>query len=153
VIQGSVEWTHYGWSDSPAGGHGNSTGGIMSAFVKYSNWLVTVILLFTGARVLFVTFRWVLGPNNSWREKPWVPLGQAIVATLFVLAAMGILRWKPWGRSLGVAICAWTVFGTIFLTRISPNHRAMVLSFCAMLVLLVVWFHLPKIKAQFARAG
>jgi hypothetical protein len=125
----------------------------VSAFVKYSNWLVTLILLFAGVSAIVVVLRWVSRPNSPWIEKPWVPLGQAIVAALFVLAAVGILRWKPWGRSLGVAICAWSVFGTIFLTRISPDHRAAVLSFCAVLMLLVAWFHLPVIKAQFARPG
>jgi hypothetical protein len=125
----------------------------VSPIVKYSNWLVTAIFLFIGVRVLFVVLRWVSGPNNSWRERPWVPLGQAIVAVLFVLAATGIARWKDWGRSLGVVICSWNVFATIFLTRLNPNHRVMVLGFCVVLVLLIVWFQLPKIRAQFVRPG
>jgi hypothetical protein len=124
----------------------------VSAFVKYSNWVAAMILLFSGVRVLFLALRWVLA-NDTWSEKPGIPLGQAVVVTLFVLSAVGIFRWKRWARSLGIAICAWTVFGTIFLTRINPIHRAAVLSFCGLLLFLIAWLQLPKIKAQFARPG
>jgi hypothetical protein len=66
---------------------------------------------------------------------------------------VGTVRWKPWGRSLGIAICAWNAFATIFLSRLGPKHRAMGLSFCAVLALLIIWFYLPRVKLQFFRTG
>jgi hypothetical protein len=95
----------------------------LSPAVKYSNWVVTTILLLIGARVLFVVLRWVLGSNDSWRDRPWVPLAQAIHAVLFLIAAMGIFRWRDWGRLLAIAICAWNIFATLFLTRLGPTQN------------------------------
>jgi hypothetical protein len=125
----------------------------LSPAVKYSNWVVTTILLLIGARVLFVVLRWVLGSNDSWRDRPWVPLAQAIHAVLFLIAAMGIFRWRDWGRLLAIAICAWNIFATLFLTRLGPNHRVAGLTFCGVLVLLIIWLQLSKIKLQFVRPG
>jgi hypothetical protein len=122
----------------------------VSLIVKYSNWMVSLLLLVIGFRVLFVIFPWTSHSIDVWRDRPWVPLGQSVMAVLFILAAVGTVRWENWGRSLGVVICAWNAFATLFLTRLGP-HRLAGLSFCAVLVLLVVWFKLPKIKLQFAR--
>ena len=124
----------------------------MSPSVKYSNWLVTMTLLIIGGRVLFWGLHWVLGPTYSWRERPWLPLAQAIHAILFLIAAIGIFRWRTWGRSLAIAICAWNIFATFFLTRLGP-HRVAGLSFCAVLVLLIIWLHLPNVKLQFIQPG
>jgi uncharacterized membrane protein YhaH (DUF805 family) len=125
----------------------------VSPTVKYSNWLVVMILLVFGGRVLFVVLRWVLGSNDSWREGPWVPLAHAIQALLFLIAATGVFRWRDWGRSLAIALCAWNVFVTAFLTLWPPGHRTEVLSVCGVLVLVIIWFYLPKIKLQFVRPG
>jgi len=125
----------------------------VSPVLKYSNWLVTAILLFVGTRVLFVILREVLTLDSFWRERAVASLVQATVAVLFILAAVGTVRWKAWGRSIGIAICVWNAFATIFLSPLGPKHRATGLSFFAVLVLLVIWFHLPKVKLQFLRPG
>jgi hypothetical protein len=124
----------------------------VSPFLKYSNWLVTAILLFVGTRVFFVIFRGVLTSDSLWRERPVASLVHATVAVLFILAAVGTVRWEAWGRSLGIAVCAWNAFATILLP-LGPKHRATGLSFCAVLVLLVIWFYLPSVKLQFLRPG
>ena len=123
----------------------------MSPVLKYSNWLVTAVLFFVGVRVLFAISRTLLTSRNLSSETVAVSLVQATIALLFLLAAFGTVRWEPWGRSLGVAVCAWNAFATIFLTRLGPNHRVAGLSFCAALLLLITWFHLPKVKFQFVR--
>ena len=125
----------------------------MSPALKYSNWLVTAILLFVGTRVLFVILRGFLTSDSFWRESPVASLVQATVAVLFILAAAGTVRWKAWGRSLGIAICAWNAFAAIVLSPLGPKHRGTGLSFGAVLVLLVIWFHLPSVKLQFLRPG
>ena len=106
-----------------------------------------------GTRVLFVILRGVLTPDSFWRERAVASLVQATVAVLFILAAVGTVRWKAWGRSIGIAICAWNAFATIFLSPPGPKHRPTGLSFCAVLLFLVIWFHLPKVKLQFLRPG
>jgi hypothetical protein len=125
----------------------------VSLILKYSNWLVAAILLLVGTRVLFVILLAVLTPDSFWRERAVASLVQATVAVLFILAAVGTVRWKPWGRSLGIAICAWNAFATIFLSRLGPKHRATGLSLCAALALLIIWFYLPRVKLQFFRTG
>ena len=104
-------------------GNAHSKRGVVSPAIKYSNWLVTMILLLIGARVLFVVLHWVLGPNDSWRERPLVPLAQAIHAILFLIAAVGIFQWMDWGRLLAIAICAWNLFAGLFLTPPETIHR------------------------------
>jgi hypothetical protein len=125
----------------------------VSPILKYSNWLVTAILLFVGTRVLFMILHGVLTPDSFWRESAVASLMQATVAVLFILAAVGTVQWKAWGRSLGIAICAWNAFATIFLSPLGSKHRATGLSFCAVLVLLLIWFYLPRVKLQFLRPG
>jgi len=90
--------------------------------LKYSNWLVTAILLFVGTRVLFVILRGVLTPDSLWRERAVASLVQATVAVLFILAAVGTVRWKAWGRSIGIAICVWNAFATIFLSPLARSE-------------------------------
>jgi hypothetical protein len=121
----------------------------VSPVLKYSNWLVTFILFVVGARVLIVISRVLLISRNLSIEKVKVSLAQAIIAGLFLLAAFGTVRWEAWGRSLAIAICVWNAFATIFLTRLGPNHRIAGLSFRAVLLLLVIWFYLPRVKVQF----
>jgi hypothetical protein len=123
----------------------------VSPVLKYSNWLVTAALFLVGVRVLFAISRTLLTSPNLSTETVAVSLVQAIVALLFLLAAFGTVRWEAWGRSSGIAVCAWNAFATIFLTRLSPNRRIAGLSFCAVLLLLIIWFHLPKVKLQFVR--
>jgi hypothetical protein len=121
----------------------------VSPVLKYSNWLVTAILLFVGTRVLFVSLGGVLTPYSLWRERPVASLVQATVAVLFIVAAVGTVCWKAWGRSLGIAICAWNAFASIILSPLGPKHKGTGLTFCAVFVLLVIWFHLPSVKLQF----
>ena len=123
--------------------------GAANAVLKYSNWLVTAILLFIGVRILLVILKAFLSADGFWKQRPVASLVQATVAVLFVAAAAGTVRWKSWGRSLGIVICAWNAFATMFLVQLG-KHRALGLSFFAVLVLLVFWFCLPKVKGQFA---
>ena len=123
-------------------------GGVVSPAVKYSNWLVTMILLLMGARLLFAAFPGLLGSNEF-----WVPLAQAIHAILFIIAAVGIFRWRDWGRLLAITICAWNLFAALFLITPGTIQRGARLSFCALFVLLIFWLQLPKIKLQFVRPG
>jgi hypothetical protein len=127
----------------------SSLGGAVSPVLKYSNWLVTAVLFFIGARVLFVISRAFLTSRDLSAQRVAVSLFQAIIASLFLLAAFGTVRWEAWGRSLGIAVCAWNAFATIFMTRLGPDHRIAGLSFCAALLFLIIWFHLPKVKLQF----
>jgi hypothetical protein len=129
----------------------SSAGGAVSSVLKYSNWLVTAVLFFVGARVLFVISRVRLSSGSLSTETVAVSVAQAIIALLFILAAVGTIRWKAWGRSLGIVVCGWNAFGTIFLTRLGPKHRIAGLSFCAALLLLIIWFYLPRVKSQFVR--
>jgi hypothetical protein len=123
----------------------------VSPVLKYSNWLVAAVLFFVGARVLFVISRALFTSRSFSSESVAVSVAQAIIASLFLLAAVGTVRWEAWGRSLGIAVCAWNAFATIFLTHLGPKHRIAGLSFCAALLLLIIWFHLPKVKFQFVR--
>ena len=123
----------------------------MNPVLKYSNWLVTAALFLVGARVLFVISHALLTSRELSTESVALSLVQAIIASLFLLAAVGTVRWEDWGRSLGIAVCAWNAFATIFLGRLGPGRRAAGLSFCAALLLLTVWFYLPKVKSQFVR--
>jgi hypothetical protein len=93
----------------------------VSLVLQYSNWLVTAKLLFVGTRALLVILRGVLIPDSFWRERVVAPLVQATVAVPFILAAVGTVRWKAWGRSLRIAICAWNAIATILLP-LGPNH-------------------------------
>ena len=122
----------------------------MNAILKYSNWPVTAILLFIGVRALLVILKGFLSADGFWKQRPVASLVQATVAVLFIVAASGTARWKSWGRSLGIVICAWNAFATVFLVPLGDKHRALGLSFFAFLVLLVFWFYLPKVKEQFA---
>jgi hypothetical protein len=124
----------------------------LSPLLKYSNWLVAAILFVVGARALFVISRALFISRSLSTERLTVSLFQAIIATLFVIAAFGTVRWDAWGRSLAIPVCAWNAFATIFLTRLPTNARLAGLIFCATLVLLIIWFHLPKVKLQFITA-
>ena len=123
-----------------------------SPLLKYSNWLVTATLFVVGARVLFIISRALFVSRSSSIERLTVSLFQASMATLFLVAAFGTVRWERWGRSLAILVCAWNAFATMFLTRLSANHRFAGLLFCATLMLLIIWFYLPRVKLQFITA-
>jgi hypothetical protein len=125
----------------------------VSPILKYSNWLVTVTLFVVGVRILFVVSRALLIFRDWSIERLAVLLFQTTIATLFLVAAVGTVRWERWGRSLAIPVCAWNAFATIFLTRLPANDRFAGLVFCAILVLLIIWFHLPKVKLQFIIAN
>jgi hypothetical protein len=78
----------------------------VSPVLKYSNWLVAAVLFLVGARVLFVISRALFISRNFSTERVAVSVVQAIIASLFLLAAVGTVRWEAWGRSLGIAVCA-----------------------------------------------
>ena len=109
-------------------------------------------LFVVGARVLFVISRALFISRSLSIERLAVSLFQATIATLFLVAAFGTIRWETWGRSLAIPVCAWSAFATIFLTRLPANYRFAGLIFCAALVLLIIWFYLPKVKLQFITA-
>jgi hypothetical protein len=131
---------------------GSSARDSVSPLLKYSNWLVTATLFVAGARVLFVISRALFISRSLSIERLAVSLFQATIATLFLVAAFGTIRWETWGRSLAIPVCAWSAFATIFLTRLPANYRFAGLIFCAALVLLIIWFYLPKVKLQFITA-
>jgi len=106
----------------------------VSPLLKYSNWLVAATLFVVGARVLFVISRAIFISRNLSIERLAVSLFQATIATLFLVAAFGTVRWEAWARSLATAVCAWKAFATIFLTRLPANDRFAGLIFCATLV-------------------
>lgn len=93
----------------------------MSLVLRYSNWFVTAILLLVGNRVLFVTLRGVLTPDSFWREGAVASLVQATVAVLSILAAVGTVRWKAWGRSLGLRFVLGTHLPPFFCRRSVRN--------------------------------
>jgi hypothetical protein len=106
-------------------------------------------LFVVGARVLFVISLALFISRSLSIERVTASLFQATIATLFLAAAFGTVRWEAWGRSLAILLCAWTAFGTIFLTPLGVKYRFAGLIFCAALILLIVWFYLPKVKLQF----
>jgi hypothetical protein len=124
----------------------------VSPLLKYSNWLVTAILIVVGARVLFVISRALFISRSLSIERVTVSLFQTTIATLFLVAAFGTVRWETWGRSLAIPVCAWNAFAAIFLTHLGANHRFAGLIFCATLVLVVIWFNLPEVKLEFITA-
>ncbi len=65
----------------------------MSPILKYSNWLVTAILLFVGTRVLFVILGGVLTPYSLWRERPVASLvGNSCCAVYRCRGGNGLLE-------------------------------------------------------------
>jgi hypothetical protein len=109
----------------------------VSPVLKYSNWLVSLILFVVGARVFLVISRVLFLSQEVSIRSVTISLIQIIIATLFLLAAYGTFRWEPWGRSLAIPLCVWNAFATIFLTRLGPHDRVAGLIFCAVLLLMV----------------
>jgi hypothetical protein len=125
----------------------------VSPILKYSNWLVSLILFVVGARVFLVISRVLFLSHEVSIRSATISLIQIIIATLFLLAAYGTFRWEPWGRSLAIPLCVWNAFATIFLTRLGPHYRIAGLTFCAVLLLMAIWFYLPKVKVGFIVAN
>ena len=121
----------------------------MSPILKYSNWLVSLILFVVGARVFLVISRVLFLSHAVSIRSVTISLIQIVIATLFLLAAYGTFRPESWGRSLAIPLCAGNVFATIFLTHLGPHYRVAELTFCAVLSLMVSWFYLPKVKVCF----
>jgi len=120
----------------------------MSPLLKYSNWLVSLILFVVGARVFLVISRVLFLSHAVSIRSVTISLIQIVIATLFLLAAYGTFRSEPWGRSLAIPLCVWNAFA-IFLTRLGPHYRVAGLTLCAVLLLMVIWFYLPKVKVEF----
>jgi hypothetical protein len=85
-------------------------------------------------------------------QQPTVMLGEAIGSILFILAAAGVFEWRNWGRRLGIVLCALNILGTVFsIATLGPGTRIRLFCLLVILVLVPVWFFLPKVRAEFKR--
>lgn len=106
----------------------------MNPALKYSNWLVTAILLFVGTRVLFVILRGVLTSDSFWRKTSRVPGAGNSCCTVYPCRGRnGSLE------SLGTVtgncdLCLERICHHRFVAARSETQRYG-LSFCAVLVL------------------
>jgi hypothetical protein len=118
--------------------------------LKYLNWIVSLFLFLLGVRVLFVIASYAMNANVPRPEKPLVMLGETAGSIAFILAAVGVFEWRNWGRRLAIVICALNVLGTIYsIATLGPGMRLRLFIGLGTLVLVLVWFFLPKVRAQF----
>jgi len=67
----------------------------MSPILKYSNWLVSLILCVVGAWVFLVISRILFMSHEVSIRSVTISLIQIIIATLFQLVAYGTFSWEP----------------------------------------------------------
>jgi len=120
--------------------------------LKYVNWIVSLFLFLLGIRVLLVIASYAMNGNVPRPDKPSVMLGEVVGSIAIILAAVGVFEWKNWGRRLAIVICAMNVLGTIYsIATLGPGIRGRLFSALVMLVLALMWFFLPDVRAEFKK--
>jgi hypothetical protein len=124
----------------------------VTPLLKYFNWTVSLFLFLMGTRGLLIMVWYAINSTHLGTQQPTVMLGEAIGSILFILAAAGVFEWRNWGRRLGIVLCALNILGTVFsIATLGPGTRIRLFCLLVILVLVPVWFFLPKVRAEFKR--
>jgi hypothetical protein len=118
--------------------------------LKYANWIVSLFLFLLGTRVLLIMAAYAMNSEIPRPQKPLGMLGQVVGSILFIAAGIGVFEWGNWGRRLAIVMCALNVFGTVFsIPAASPGIRVRLVFALVLLLLVLVWFFLPEVRAKF----
>jgi hypothetical protein len=117
---------------------------VVSKFVKYSNWLVTALMLAAGIRsYMIIGSKFLNRPNNV----SGILMVQGIIAGIVILTTVDVSRWEGWARSVGVVLSILTLLAAL----LTPLHLGgpLYLVLISVLILLIAWFYVPSVKEQF----
>jgi len=124
----------------------------MSPLLKYSNWLVSLLLFLLATRTLLIVASYAVNPSFPRTDPTSVMIGQALGSTLILLAAGGVFEWKNWGRRLAIVMCGGNVFfGSVIAAHFSSNMKVRLYVVAVILVFVIGWFFVPRVREEFAR--
>jgi hypothetical protein len=123
----------------------------LTPFLKYSNWTISVALFLVGIRVLAKLAAYCLHPDIVNPAVTRLLVGLGIGSILMILASVGVFIWQNWGRRVGIILCAFNFVGAIFVQLVGHGPRIRFFCILAGLILMLVWFFLPKVRAEFKK--
>lgn len=127
----------------------------MSNIVNWGHWLVGMLFAALGLDSLWHT---VMKFPNLLHQYPgeitYVILNDAMFWGITLICAWGILKWRWWGRALGITLALlWVALGSWisigFQSGIKPNFYWVLATLIACSVL--VWFFVPRVRSEYSQ--
>ncbi len=122
----------------------------MTAIVNVGRWFALVLCLFmalnTSAAVyllVHIHIPWIAASLD------WTGIvTYALASLLFLVAAWGIFKWRPWARYLSLVLYGLFLLLEVKVVVFSGGDRIMVVA-VTLFAATVAWLFLPGVRAQF----